>query len=271
MTLKTVLVDDEVLARDMLRVLLTRHPDIDVIASCKSADEAVKVLRENHCDLLFLDIQMPRKDGFAVLEEIGVGRIPATVFVTAYHEHAVRAFEVHAVDYLTKPTNAERLNTALRRARERIRLRSGLSEERLESLLLDIRNRGLPQPSPITRLLVKDVEREVLLPVRQIEWIESASYYCRLHHKGRAYMHRQTMAELEDALDPTRFVRVHRKAIVNLDFVAEVFREGRTGSSLRLHSGMAVPVSQTGIKLFDSVLSSNTNKAPIPADGGEQK
>jgi two-component system, LytTR family, response regulator len=121
MTLKTVLVDDELLARDMLRTLLAEHSDIEIVATCKSAEEAIAFLEHNACDLLFLDIQMPRKDGFAVVEEIGLDRLPATVFVTAYHEYAVRAFDVQAIDYLTKPTNPERLRLALARVRERER------------------------------------------------------------------------------------------------------------------------------------------------------
>jgi two-component system LytT family response regulator len=268
MTLRTVLVDDELLARDMLRTLLAEHSDIEIVATCKSAEEAIAFLQHNACDLLFLDIQMPRKDGFAVVEEIGLDRLPAIVFVTAYHEYAVRAFDVQAIDYLTKPTNPERLRLALTRVRERIASKVRLTEERLASLLTELREHSNPQATSLTRLLVKDGEREVILPVRQIEWVEAAAYYCSLHHRGKVYMHRQTMTDLERVLDSSRFVRVHRKAIVNLDFVAEVFREGRSGSSLRLNDGTSVPVSQSGIRQLDMAVSIDRGRQPIPVERG---
>jgi two-component system LytT family response regulator len=184
MTLRTIIVDDEPLARDLLGALLTEHDDIQVVANCQNGREAISCLQSTNADLLFLDVQMPNIDGFDVLEQVGLQHLPPTVFVTAYHEHAVRAFDVHAVDYLTKPVDAERLATALKRVRDKIAARNALlTQEQFALMLNGLRNSEESKSRP-SRFLVKDGEKEILLPIEKVDWIEAANYYCGLHTNG---------------------------------------------------------------------------------------
>src|SRR3984957_6424702 len=186
MTLRAIVVDDEPLARDLLRALLAEHEDIDVVAQCQDGQEAISYLRTKPVDLMFLDVQMPEIGGFEMVEQLGVQQLPPTVFVTAYHEHAVRAFDIHAVDYLTKPVDAERLALALERVREKIAAKAALlTQEQLTAMLNRLRNPVDESKSPPSRFLVKDGEKEILVPVEKIDWIEAADYYTCLHVGGR--------------------------------------------------------------------------------------
>ena len=244
MTLKTVIVDDEPLARDLLRALLVEHEDIEIVAQCEDGEEAVSYLQTKPVDLLFLDIQMPEMGGFDVLEKLGLRQLPPTVFVTAYHEHAVRAFDIHAVDYLTKPVDAERLALALERVREKIAAKAALlTQEQLTAVLNGLRNNGSNLYT--SRFLVKDGEKEIFLPVEKIDWIEAAEYYCCLHANGHRYMLRGTITELDKNLDPQRFIRIHRSAIVSLDRIREIYREGPEGSVV-LTNGQKLRMSRAG-------------------------
>jgi two-component system, LytTR family, response regulator len=244
MTLKTVIVDDEPLARDLLRALLVEHEDIEIVAQCEDGEEAVSYLQTKPVDLLFLDIQMPEMGGFDVVEKLGLRQLPPTVFVTAYHEHAVRAFDIHAVDYLTKPVDAERLALALERVREKIAAKAALlTQEQLTAVLNGLRNNGSNLYT--SRFLVKDGEKEIFLPVEKIDWIEAAEYYCCLHANGHRYMLRETITELDKNLDPQRFIRIHRSAIVSLDRIREIYREGTDGSVV-LTNGQKLRMSRAG-------------------------
>jgi two-component system LytT family response regulator len=244
MTLKTVIVDDEPLARDLLRTLLVEHEDIEIVAQCEDGEEAVSYLQTKPVDLLFLDIQMPEMGGFDVVEKLGLRQLPPTVFVTAYHEHAVRAFDIHAVDYLTKPVDAERLALALERVREKIAAKAALlTQEQLTAVLNGLRNNGSNLYT--SRFLVKDGEKEIFLPVEKIDWIEAAEYYCCLHANGHRYMLRETITELDKNLDPQRFIRIHRSAIVSLDRIREIYREGSEGSVV-LTNGQKLRMSRAG-------------------------
>jgi two-component system, LytTR family, response regulator len=244
MTLKTVIVDDEPLARDLLRALLVEHEDIEIVAQCEDGEEAVSYLQTKPVDLLFLDIQMPEMGGFDVVEKLGLRQLPPTVFVTAYHEHAVRAFDIHAVDYLTKPVDAERLALALERVREKIAAKAALlTQEQLTAVLNGLRNNGSNLYT--SRFLVKDGEKEIFLPVEKIDWIEAAEYYCCLHANGHRYMLRETITELDKNLDPQRFIRIHRSAIVSLDRIREIYREGPEGSVV-LTNGQKLRMSRAG-------------------------
>lgn len=246
MSLRTVVVDDEPLARDLLTLLLADYNDIEVVMECGSGREAITFLKSEPVDLLFLDVKMPKIDGFKVIEEIGLQHLPPTIFVTAYHEHAVQAFEVHAVDYLTKPVAPERLETALKRVREKIAAKIALlTQEQFNAMMTGLRNSEESKSYP-SRLLVKDGEKEILLPVEKVDWIEAAQYYCCLHTNGRQYMLRETITDLDNRLDPRQFVRIHRSSIVNLDRIREIYRDGHGEGSIVLTDGVKLRMSKVG-------------------------
>jgi len=247
MRLKTAIVDDEPLARELLTVLLADHQDIQIVAQCKNGKEAISCLKSTPADLLFLDVEMPGTNGFDVVEKVGLQHLPPTVFVTAYREHALRAFDVHAVDYLTKPVNEERLATALDRVRKKITAEAALlTQEQLTAVLNVLRDVGNESKSYSSRFLVKDGEKEILLPAEKIDWVEAADYYCCLHVGARGYMLRESIADLSDNLDPRHFVRIHRSSIVNLDRIREIYREGQTEGSVVLTTGQQLRMSRSG-------------------------
>jgi two-component system LytT family response regulator len=252
--LRTVIVDDEPLARDLLSLLLADHKEIQVVAKCQNGREAISCLQSEPVDLLFLDVQMPKIDGFDVVERVGLQHLPPTVFVTAFHEHAVRAFDVHAVDYLTKPVDAERLARALGRVREKIAAKSALlTQEQLAAVLDGLRNTKDGSSLYSSRYLVKDGDKEIFLPVERIDWIEAAAYYSCLHANGRGYMLRETIGDLSNRLDPQHFVRIHRSAVVNLDRIREIYRDGQGDGSVVLMDGQKLRVSKAGRqKLIDA-------------------
>jgi two-component system LytT family response regulator len=247
MTLRTLIVDDEQLGRELLSVLLADHEDIQIVAECKNGREAIDYLQSEPVDLLFLDVQMPKIGGFDVVQRVGLQHLPPTVFVTAYQEHAVRAFDVHAIDYLTKPVEAVRLQTALDRVREKIAAKAALlTQAQLTEMLNGLRNANDESRAYPSRFLVKDGDKEILLPVERIEWIEAAEYYSCLHSKGRRFMLRETITDLSDRLDPKQFVRIHRSSIVNLDQIREIYREGLEDGSVVLVDGRTLKMSKAG-------------------------
>jgi two-component system, LytTR family, response regulator len=247
MSLQTVLVDDEPLALDLLNLLLADHKDIEVVALCQNGQEAISWLQSKPVDLLFLDVQMPESGGFDVVERVGLRHLPPTIFVTAYHEHAVRAFDVHAVDYLTKPVEPERLGTALERVRKKIAAETALmTQEQLTAVLSGLRNSTEEAKSYSSRFLVKDGEREILVSVEKIDWIEAADYYSCLHVDGRRYMLRESIADLSNKLDPKQFVRIHRSSIVNLDRIREIYRDGQIEGAVVLTDGQKLRMSRAG-------------------------
>jgi two-component system LytT family response regulator len=219
MTIRAMIVDDEPLARRRIRSLLLEAEDVEVIAECANGKEAIQAIDESPPDLLFLDIQMPELDGFDVLQAVGVGHVPVVIFVTAYDQFALRAFEAHALDYLLKPFDDERFEAALQRARERIRHQQGGDlDRRLRALLEEVRgDRGYLQ-----RLVVPTGHRSVFIRTEEIDWIEAERNYIRLHVGGRAYLLRENLSRIESALDPTTFCRIHRSTIVNIDRIQSV-------------------------------------------------
>ncbi|MBT9332451.1 LytR/AlgR family response regulator transcription factor [Paracidobacterium acidisoli] len=247
MKLKTLIADDEPLARERLRFLLAGSEEIELAGECRNGREVVAALRESRIDLLFLDIQMPGRDGFDVFEQIGAANMPVTVFVTAHNQYAVQAFEVHALDYLTKPVEPERLQSALLRVREQIASRNALlTQERLRSVLAGLeKSSDAPKEYP-RRLLVPNGAKESFISVSEIEWIEAADYYSCLHVGARSLMLRETIRQLACTLDPKKFVRIHRSTIVNVDQVREIFREGRSEGSVVLLNGQRLKMSKTG-------------------------
>jgi two-component system LytT family response regulator len=213
MRLRTIIADDEPLARDRLRALLGEDPEVVIAAECADGASTADQVTRLGPDLLFLDVQMPAADGFAALARIPRDRLPpAVVFVTAHDEHAVRAFEVHAVDYLLKPFSAERFAQALSRAKERIRSRRTVDVAGLLRTLA----------SPPDRLVVRSGGRVSFLPVDELDWAQAADNYVELHAGREVHLLRETLTRLEDRLDPRRFVRVHRSTLVNVARVREL-------------------------------------------------
>jgi two-component system LytT family response regulator len=219
MTIRAAIVDDEPLARQRIRDLLMEAEDVDVVAECANGEDAIDFLDASPPDLLFLDIQMPEIDGFDVLQAIGVDRVPALIFVTAYDQFALRAFEAHALDYLLKPFDDERFEAALQRARERIRQqRGGDLDRRLQALLENVRG----DQGYLRRLVVPSGHRNLFVRTEQIDWIEAERNYVRLHVGARAYLLRENLSHIASVLDPATFCRIHRSTIVNIDRIHAV-------------------------------------------------
>ena len=235
--IRVVVVDDEELARGILREWLADHPEVEIVAECANGFEAVKAATEMKPDLLMLDIQMPKLDGFDVLELVG-GDIPV-IFITAYDRYAVRAFEVHAVDYLLKPFSAERLSEALDRARARIR-----SKERppMKEVLAAAR----PDRTPLQRILIRERAEVHVIPVERIDYLESQDDYVAVRCGGRSYLKEQPLGDLETQLDRAVFVRIHRRYVLNLARLAKI-EMGVTDSRIAtLRDGTQLPISRTG-------------------------
>ena len=217
MTLRVLIVDDEELARERLRVLLEAEPGIKVLGECASGTAAVAAIRAEPPDLLFLDIQMPGLDGFGVLRELGADLVPAVIFVTAYEQYALQAFDHVALDYLLKPFDGERFRQALGRARDHVAGKErGALRRQIERLLQAV-DRKTPE-----RILVKDAGRIHFVKVDDIRWIEAQGNYARLHAKDGGHMVRRNMKDLAAGLDPARFLRIHRSTIVNIDCIKEL-------------------------------------------------
>jgi two-component system LytT family response regulator len=247
MKMKTLIADDEPLARERLRFLLANDEEVEIAGECRNAREVVSHLKSNHVDLLFLDIQMPGKTGLDIFEEIGTARMPLTVFVTAHHQHAVKAFEVHALDYLTKPIEQPRLSAALTLAKERLISSAAVTTQRtLASALAQIENKSPVRDKYPKRLLIPNGSKNSFVTVNDIEWIEAADYYSCLHVGSNTFLLRQTIKQLSNVLDPEKFVRIHRSAIVNIERVREILREGRNESSVLLASGRRLKMSKVG-------------------------
>ncbi|WP_263351533.1 LytR/AlgR family response regulator transcription factor [Acidicapsa acidisoli] len=248
MKLKTLIADDEPLARERLRFLLAVDEEIAIAGECRNSREVMAELKENHYDVLFLDIQMPGGSGFEIVEQIGAAQMPTTVFVTAHNHYAVKAFEVSALDYLTKPVEPERLMATLARVKERIASQDAVkTHEQLKSVLAALNNSlNSGQREYPKRLVVPSGSRDSFVNVGDIEWVEAADYYSCLHVGTKSLMLRETIKQLADTLDPRTFVRVHRSAIVNLGHVREVLREGRNEGWVLLASGQRLKMSKTG-------------------------
>lgn len=238
--IRAVIVDDEDLARQILREYLASHPEIEIVAECANGFDAVKIASETKPDLLFLDIQMPKLDGFEVLELLGGGM--AVVFVTAYDSFAIRAFEVHAVDYLLKPFSAERFEAALARGKER--LAGKLSPPPIGAAELAAAAR--PPAQFLDRLVVRDGTKVTIIPLAKLDYAEAQDDYVALAVEGKKHLKQQTISSLETSLDPAHFLRVHRSYIVNLDRVARIEPYAKDSHIAVLHGGAQIPVSRAG-------------------------
>ena len=238
--LRVAIVDDEPLARAVVREYLSNHPGVEVVAECGNGFEAVKAVSELSPDLLFLDVQMPKLSGFEVLELLG--REVAVIFTTAYDQYALRAFEVHAVDYLLKPFSEDRLAEALSRARERLQARArGNGDSDVEGLADAVRPKG-----PLERVLIRDGAQVHVLPVERIDYVEAQDDYVCFAADGRQYLKDQTLATLETQLDPARFVRIHRSYLLNIERIGRVELYAKDSRVAILRDGRRLPVSRAG-------------------------
>ena len=238
MKIRAIIVDDEDLARQIVREYLTAEEDIEIIAECGNGFDAVKAVNEQKPDLLFLDVQMPKLDGFEVLELIGED--VAVVFVTAYDQYAMKAFDAAALDYLLKPFDQGRFRTALDRVRRRLSERAHIVNAS------ELKNAAKAPGQYTQRIVVKDGTRVHIIPSEQLEYAEAQDDYVALHSGGKSYLKQQTITSLAEALDPACFVRVHRSFIVNLERVAKIEPYTRDTRLAILTGGAQVPVSRAG-------------------------
>jgi two-component system, LytTR family, response regulator len=244
--MRAVVVDDELPARALLREYLAKSPEVEIVAECANGFEAVKRIGELAPDLVFLDVQMPKLDGFEVLELIAPG--PAVVFVTAYDEFALRAFEVHAVDYLLKPFGRERLAEALVRVRERLAARPAgaplpaAKDASAGALAAEARGPG----HYVSRVIVRDGAEIHVIPVEQIDYLEAQDDYVAIHVGAKSWLKQQPLSELATTLDPEHFVRVHRSYVLRLDRLARLEPYAKDSRVAVLADGREVPVSRGG-------------------------
>jgi two-component system, LytTR family, response regulator len=262
--IRAVIVDDEELARQVLSEFIGGHSDIEIVAECANGFEAVKAVAELQPDLLFLDIQMPKLDGFEVLELIGTDAV--VVFVTAYDSYAIKAFEVHAVDYLLKPYGADRFEAALARAKERLSGKSGgktsanptsgaaselggaraATPSTSQQKAADLAAAARPPSQYLERVPVRDGTRVFIIPIAKLDYVEAQDDYVALCAEGKKHLKQQTISSLEAALDPSRFLRIHRSYIVNLERVTKVEPYAKDSHVAVLANGAQLPVSRAG-------------------------
>ncbi|MBW2535074.1 MAG: response regulator [Deltaproteobacteria bacterium] len=242
--MRALVVDDEQLARKYLAEMLRAHPEIRVVGECKNGFEAVKAIADDPPDLVFLDIQMPKLDGFEVLELIDEG--PAVVFVTAYDQYALQAFDAHAVDYLLKPFTAERLAAAV----DKVRRNLGRARPPADEL----RRSARPDEGPLARIVVRDGSSVSIIPVSELDYVQAEDDYIALHTGGRSLLKHQTISSLAAGLDPERFVRIHRSTVVNVERIEkiELFAKDRYIACLR--DGTRLSISRSGHKRLKEVL-----------------
>jgi two-component system LytT family response regulator len=251
-SIRALLVDDEPLVRRGIRGFLADEPDVEVVGEARNGREALSLIAELGPDLVFLDVQMPELDGLGVVAALGE-RTPAIVFVTAFDAYALKAFDVHAVDYLLKPFDEARFRTALGRARERLARPAPLPREgdrvsgQLEALLHELRGR----PAFLDRLMIRSGSRVVLVRTEEIDWIEAADNYVRVHAAGARHLLRETIRSLEARLDPRHFARIHRSAVVNLERVRELHALPSGDFTVLLRTGAQLTLSRSFREEFE--------------------
>ena len=243
--MRVVIVDDEELARSVLREYLQEHPDMQIVAECTNGFEAVKAVVELKPDLIFLDIQMPRLDGFEVLELIG--QDVNVIFVTAFDKYAVRAFEIHAVDYLLKPFSSERLAKSLEQARSKV--------ERHEPIpISELTAAAAHGNSKVERVLIRDGSNVHVIPVGKIDYVEAQDDYVCYRSEGKRLLKQQTLAQAETCLDSSRFVRIHRSYILNIERLAKLELYAKDSHAAILRDGTRLPVSRAGYSRLNELL-----------------
>jgi len=247
--IRALIADDEALARKLIRRMLKDDRDIEIVGECSNGKEAVAIIRKQKPDVVFLDVQMPEMDGFAVLESIGSERLPEIIFATAYEQYAIRAFELHALDYLLKPFDQARFKDAIKHAKERFRSdRRDEGRMQISALLENIRNKA----QYLDRLMIKAAGRITFLSIDEINWIQADDKYVHLHAGKICPMVRQTLSAMETQLDPKKFQRVHRSAIVNIGRIKELQPLFSGEHSILLEDGTKLTLSRSyKEKLFD--------------------
>jgi two-component system, LytTR family, response regulator len=243
-SVRTIIVDDEEPARLILREFLSAHEEVQIIAECANGFDAVKAITESKPDLVILDIQMPKLNGFEVLEL--VDQPPAIIFATAYNQYAIRAFEVHAVDYLLKPFSKERLTEALNHAKGHLKKKS--------IPIQDLATAAGMKPSPLERILVKDGSKVHIIPVDKIDYIEAQDDYVAIKSDGKTHLKQERMAKLEKELDTTKFVRVHRSYILNLERIARIELYAKDSRMAILKDGTKLLISRAGYEKLKELL-----------------
>jgi two-component system, LytTR family, response regulator len=246
MTLRTLIADDEPLARERLKFLLSSDHEIKITSECRNGKEVVAFLKASPVDLLFLDIQMPGSGGFDIIEDVGLPNMPMTVFVTAHNEYAVEAFKVHALDYLVKPVEPRRLSETLAKVKERIQLKEAFAARQEVTSVLQALGSATAHDHYPERFLARNGNSSSVVSVNDVDWIEAADYYVCLHANGKKHLLRESIKALETKLNPKRFVRLHRSAIVNIDRVREIHRDGRTEGWVLLSTGGRVRLNKSG-------------------------
>jgi two-component system LytT family response regulator len=242
MKIRTIIVDDVDLARERVKILLD-DDEIEIVGEAANGREAIEAIGDLQPDLVFLDIQMPQIGGFDVIETIGVENMPAVIFVTAYDEFALRAFEINAVDYLLKPFDEERLKKAVRRAKREIRREEPANEieQRLRRLLKEAK----PEPKYLKRIPVKSSRGTILVVTEEIDWISSAGHYLEIHAGRETHLIRERLSQIEQRLDPEIFVRIHRSTIVNLDRIKSLHPLFNGDHLIILQNGQELNLSRT--------------------------
>lgn len=240
--IRTLIIDDVALARQRLKRCLASDPEIEIAGECENGERAVADIRSLAPDLIFLDVQMPALDGFGVLEALRNERAPVVIFVTAYNEYAIQAFEVNALDYLLKPVDCERLSKAVERAKVRLAQanRDDHFDTRLRAVLEDIKSGS----KYLKRLTIKLTGRTILLPVDEIDWIETYGNYLKVHAGRDSHLIRMTMQSLETKLDPEKFIRVHRSVMVNVEKIKEIYPRSNGDQDLVLQNGQQLMLSR---------------------------
>lgn len=257
--IKAIIVDDEPLARRNLRVLLRGDPEIELVKECSNGGDAVTSIRALHPDLVFLDVQMPEMNGFEVLEHLAGQPLPVIIFVTAYNQYALKAFEVSALDYLLKPFDDARFHKALTQAKRQIEQQDASELGKKLLTLMGAREGRADAPRYLTRLLVKTAGRIIFIRVEEIDWIEAYDNYIRLHVSGKAHLLRQTMNELEAALNPEQFARIHRSTIVNLDRIKEMHSHFNGDHLVILRDGTELKLSRNRKEWLEQWLGSGSH------------
>lgn len=249
---RTVVVDDEAAARALLREYLAEHPEIELVAECADGFEAVKAVADHRPDLLLLDVQMPKLNGLEVLELLDPP--PAVIFTTAHDQYAVKAFEVHAVDYLLKPFSAERLAEALKRVADRLGAPGDSERLRLRQDAQKIAEARAEAGKPLERIVVKSEARIHVIPVDRLDFAEARDDAVRLKAGAESHLKPQTLSDLEKLLDPARFVRIHRSYLLNLDRLARLELYAKDSHVAILQDGSRLPVSRTGYARLKELL-----------------
>lgn len=249
--MRIIIVDDEALARGVMREYLAEHVGIEIVAECANGFEAVKAITELEPDLVFLDIQMPKLDGFEVAELAG-GKT-RFIFATAFDQYALKAFEVHALDYLLKPFSQQRLDQALAHARASL-AKAGAAGTQQAAVAAAARDVAAGRARPAERVLIRDGARVHVIPSEKIDYIEAQDDYVQIHSEGKAFLKNQRMAELEEQLDPDIFIRIHRSYLVNIACVARIEQASKDSHQAVLHNGTRLAISRSGYQRIRAVM-----------------